>query len=291
MHKRSAGFAVASLIIVLSVSLLVTACGGGTGAEGLLKRELPENATPEKIMLEALNATDETRSLSYLFDYAIIIPPTGEQAYTTELRFEGSGEFDAETGNTQAHMSWPAFETEFDYKIYDGKQYFQMEEGGTWYELPQNYSVSVPSVSEITRNTSEYMDNFQKISRLEDEVVNERDCYHIAMVPNFDAIMENEDFLNLLKGEGGELDEETMQKIEEIKEMLKDASVNYEYWIDKEYLVLRRTLYNIEMVEKGDENTSPYTVKVTMEVDFPTYNLEVVVTPPENTQMYEGSSL
>ena len=110
------------------------------------------------------------------------------------------------------------------------------------------------------------------------------------MVPNFDAIMENEDFLNLLKGEEEQLDEETMAQIEEIKEMLKDASVNYEYWVDKEYLVLRRTLYNIEMVEPGDEETAPYTVKVMMEVDFPTYNLEVVVTPPENTEMYQGTS-
>jgi hypothetical protein len=102
--------------------------------------------------------------------------------------------------------------------------------------------------------------------------------------------MENEDFLDLLKGEEEQLDEETMAQIEELKEMLKDASVNYEYWIDKEYLVLRRTLYNIEMVEPGDEETSPYTVKVIMEVDFPTYNLEVVVTQPENTEMYQETS-
>jgi len=292
MHRRTAGIAAVSLIIGLSLilPLLIAACGGETGEEGLLKRELPENATPEKIMLEALNATDEAKSLAYIFDYAIIIPPTGEQAYTTELRFEGNGESDAETGNTQAHLSWPAFEREFDYKIYDDKQYFQMEEGGTWYELPQNYAVNVPSVSEITRNTSDYMDNFQKISRLEDEMVDERDCYHIAMVPNFDAIMENEDFLDLLKGEEEQLDEETMAQIEELKEMLKDASVNYEYWVDKEYLVLRRTLYNIEMVEPGDEETSPYTVKVMMEVDFPIYNLEVVVTQPEATEMYQETS-
>ncbi len=276
-----------TLCLSVAVSILVSACGGG-GSEGLMKRELPENATPEKIMLDGLNATDAAKTLEYIFDYSFVIPPTGQQAYTSEVSLNGEGAYDARSGNAQAHMVWPSFEIEFDYVLYDGVQYYRTEENGQWYELPAGSSLSIPSVSEIMRNTSEYMDNFQKITRLEDEAVNGRDCYHIAMVPNFDAIMENEQFLEMIKGDEEQLDEETMKKIDELKESLKEANVNYEYWFDKEYLVLRRTLYNIEMVEPGDDQTSAYTVKLIMEIDFPAYNQELEITKPEQSMMHKG---
>ncbi len=275
------------ICLAVAVSLLVAACAK-KGAEGLLKRELPENATPEKIMLEGLNATDEARTLHYVFDYSFVIPPTGKQAYTSEVALNGEGDYDASTGNASARMSWPSFDMEFDYVLYDGVQYYRTEESGTWYELPAGSNLSIPSISEITRNTAEYMDNFQKITRLQDEMVGERDCYHIALVPNFDAIMENQQFLEMIKGDREQLDEETLEKIEEIKEELKDANVNYEYWFDKEYLVLRRTLYNIEMVEKGDEENPSFTVKMIMEVTFPLYNQKVEITKPENAMLYKG---
>lgn len=277
------------LCLAVAISLLIAACGGG-GSEGLPKRELPESATPEKIMLEGLNATDGAKTLHYSFDYAFTIPPTGKQAYTSEVALKGEGDYDTKTGNAQAHMAWPSFEIEFDYKLYDGTQYYRTEENGTWYQLPEGESIGIPSISEITRNTADYMDNFQKINRLEDETVNDRNCYHIVMVPNFDAIMENQQFLEMISGGEGQLDEETARKLEEIKKELKEASVNYEYWIDKEYLVLRRTLYNIEMVQAGDAETSPYAVKLVMEIDFPTYNQKVEVTPPENSMMSKGSA-
>ena len=254
-----------------------------------MKRELPENATPEKIMLDGLNATDEVKSLHYLFDYSFVIPPTASQAYTSEVALNGEGDFDAGSKNASAHMVWPSFEMEFDYVLYDGIQYYRTEKDGVWYELPAGSSLSIPSISEITRNTAGYMDNFQKITRLEDEMVGDRDCYHIALVPNFDAIMENQQFLDMIRGDREQLDEETLAKLEEIKQELKKASVNYEYWFDKEYLVLRRTLYNIEMVEEGDGEES-FTIKLVMEIDFPAYNQVVEITKPEPTMMYKETS-
>lgn len=276
------------LCLLFAVSVTSMACGGG-GSEGLPKRELPDNATPEKIMLEGLNATDGAQSLHYVFSYSFKIPPTAEQTFTSEVSLEGEGNFDADSGNTEAHMLWPSFDMEFDYKLYNGVQYYRTEEDGTWYQLPEGSNMTVPSISEITRNTAEYMDNFQKISRLDDQVVNERECYHIAMVPNFDAIMQNEQFLDIIEGSERQLDEEALQELEEIKQELKNANVNYEYWIDKEFLVLRRTLYNIEMVESEETPEASYVVKLVMEIEFPTYNLEVEVAPPEKSVMYEGS--
>jgi hypothetical protein len=289
MRRGSLGVCAALICLIFAVSVALTACGGG-GSEGLPKRELPDNATPEKIMLEGLNATDGAQSLHYVFNYSFKIPPTAEQTFTSEVSLEGEGSYDAGSGNTEAHMLWSSFDLEFDYKLYDGVEYFHTEEDGIWYELPKGQNLNVPSISEITRNTAEYMDNFQKISRLDDQVINERDCYHIAMVPNFDAIMQNEQFLEILEGGEGQLDEETLQELEEIKQELKNASVNYEYWIDKEYLVLRKTLYNIEMVESQETTEASYVVKLVMEIEFPTYNEKVEVTPPESSVMYEGSS-
>ena len=287
MRKKGLGASCLMVCLFAAMALLVAACGE-KNPEGLLKRELPENATPEKIMLEGLNATDEARTLHYIFDYSFLIPPTGKQPYTSEVALDGEGDYDAGTSNARAHIRWPSFDMEFDYVLYDGVQYYRSEEGGAWYELPAGSSLSIPSISEITRNTAEYMDNFQKITRLQDEVVNERDCYHIALVPNFDAIMENQQFLDMIKGDKDKLDEETLRKIEEIKQELKDANVNYEYWFDKETLVLRRTLYNIEMAEKGDEENPSYTVKMIMEVAFPLYNQEVEISKPEPTMLYKG---
>ncbi|WP_287155710.1 hypothetical protein [Candidatus Solincola tengchongensis] len=275
------------LFLGLCLVLGAAACGN-RNPEGLLKREVPENATPEKIMLEGLNATDEVNSLHYVFDYAFIVPPTGKQPYTAEVRLTGEGDYDAATENAKARLVWSTFNKEFEYVLFDGVQYFRAVDGDRWYELPGESTLRIPSVSEIARNTAEYLDNFQKITRLQDEMVEGRDCYHIAMVPNFDAIMEDEEFLNMIRGEG-ELGESKLAELERIKEQLKEASVNYEYWFDKEYLVLRRTLYNIEMVQKGEGDTPPYTVKVIMEIAFPLYNQKVEISKPENTLLYKES--
>ncbi len=289
VHMRRGAMGAVALVVCLTlgVSVFVAACGDG-GSEGLMKREMPENATPEKIMLDGLNATDEAKTLHYVFDYSFIVPPTSQQAYTSEVALNGEGYYDSERDNVKAHMNWPSFEIDFDYVLYGGVQYYRSEEDGPWYELPAGSSLSIPSVSEITRNTAEYMDNFQKITRLEDEVVNGRDCYHIAMVPNFDAIMENQEFLDMIKGDQEQLPEETLSELEETMESLNEASVDYEYWFDKEYLVLRRMLYNIEMVQPADEQNPSYTVKIIMEIDFPTYNQKVEIEKPEQSLLYKG---
>ncbi len=279
----------AALVLYVVMALVFSACGKES-SEGLLKRELPENATPEKIMLEGLNATDEVRTLHYVFEYSFLVPPTGEQPYPAEVKLSGEGDYDAATENAMAHIIWPTFEREFDYVLFQGVQYYRLADSDTWYELPSGSTLRIPSVSQITRNTAEYLDNFQRITRLQDEVVDGRDCYHIAMVPNFDAIMENQEFLNMIKGGKEELDETTLSELEKIKQGLKGASVNYEYWFDKEFLVLRRTLYHIEMTSKGDEDTQSFTVKVIMDIKFPIYNREVDIAKPEPTTLYRRSS-
>ena len=273
---------------VLVVSLLITACGG-SGREGLPKRQLPDSATPEKIMLEGLNATDAATSLHFDFNYSVMVPPTGQQTYTSEIKFEGNGDFDSKSGNATGYMNWLSFETEINWVIFENKYYFQVADQ-EWYELPAGSQLGVPSISEISRSTSEYMDNFEKINRLEDETVNQRDCYHIVLVPNYEKIMSNEQFLESIKGEAVQSNEETLENIDELKQDLENASVNYEYWIDKEYLVLRRLLTNVEMVHTGDAENPSYTAKLINEIDFPSYNIKIEVAPPQTSMLYQESS-
>jgi hypothetical protein len=287
MRKRHLAAIILLPCLLLCLSLLVVACGGGS--EGLPKRQLPDSATPEKIMLEGLNATDGATSLHFDFNYSVMIPPNAQQAYATEFKTEGTGDYDAKNNSASGNMSVPAFETDFNWILFDGKSYFQATDQ-SWYEMPNGSQMTVPSISEITRNTSEYMDNFEKISRLEDETVNSRDCYHIALVPNFDKIMSNEQFLETIKGETEQTNEETLKNIDQLKNELKNANVNYEYWIDKQYLVLRRMLSSVEMVMQGDANNPSLNVKIVNEIDFPNYNVKVSVAPPETSMLYQEPS-
>ncbi|MEJ5186509.1 MAG: hypothetical protein WHT46_05455 [Candidatus Geothermincolales bacterium] len=268
-----------SLILVVGLCVSCLSCGKGSG-EGLLKRELPENATPEKIMLEALKTTDEAKTLSYTFEYSLVIPPYGGKTYTSEVRLEGEGQYEASSGNAKVHITWPAFETEFDYVLYQGKPYFRPAGRDKWYEMPSSTQFTFPSIAELTRDASEYINNFQRITRMADEPVGERDCYHISLVPDFDTILQNENFLNMVFPEGT-LDEEATEKLKELRERLRGASVNYEYWIDKEYLVLRKTHYSVELQEPGDEKNPPFTIRLVMTLYFPSYNVEVNIERPQ----------
>ncbi len=268
----------ALVVLMIGLSLLLVSCGNSS-SEGLLRRQLPENATPEKIMLEALKATDEARTLSYSFQYSLVIPPYGDKAFTSEVRLEGEGQYDALSGNAKIHVGWPAFDTEFDYVLYEGKPYFKPKDGQKWYEMPSSTQFTFPSIAELTRDAAEYMKNFQKITRMADEAVGDRECFHIALVPNFDAVLENESFLNAVFPEGT-LDEQALKRLAELKERLRSASINYEYWIDKEYLVLRKTHYSVELMEPGDEKNPPFTIRLVMTLFFPSYNVEVKIEKP-----------
>lgn len=268
-----------ALALLAALPVGGVSCGKGSG-EGLLKRHLPENSTPEKIMLEALKATDEAKTLSYSFNYSLVIPPYGDKTYSSEVRLEGEGQYDASSGNAKIHITWPAFETEFDYVLFEGKPYFRPKDREKWYEMPSSTQFTFPSIAELTRDAAEYMRNFQRITRMADETVGERECYHIALVPNFDAILENENFLNAVFPEGT-LDEQAAEKLKELKERLRGASVNYEYWIDREYLVLRKTHYSVELQEPGDEKRPPFTIRLAMTLFFPSYNVEVKIEKPQ----------
>gem|GEM_PF-1018481 len=287
----------ASVLAVLLSAVLALAAGcgnkGGLAGEDLPKRELPENATPQKILLEAVKATEEVKSLEFRMDYTILIPPSGNELRSATLHMQGDGVFDVRTGNSRATVTWLEwnnFQTE--YVIYEGKHYFKVY--NNWYEMPAGMTVG-PNISEMTRNTSEYLNNFQTINRMEDEEVNERDCFHISMVPNFENILEQsevKDFIkqSVLAESGQDLSEEKLEeKIEQFKQDLQKTGVSYEYWIDKETLTMRRTYYKIEAKAPSADSKEARTFQIIMEMAFPKYNVDVQVNRPEVAMQWKGN--
>ncbi len=293
-HRRVIGMTFCTALALLMAAALAAGCGGGSSTgEGLPKRELPENATPEKILLEATKATSEVTSFDFISETKFIVPPTGSEVSTSTMTMQSEGVYDNGTGNIQATLTIVELEmAPTEYIIYD-EQYY-MKNGDNWYEIEADSSFS-PAAADITRETSEYLKNYQTISRLDDEVVNGRDCYHISMVPNLEVTLERSEIVDLVRQTasqqaGHELtDEEFEDKLEEVKSTLNNTGAVMEYWVDMESLVLRRTLTNIESQMQIEKSKSPITTKRLVEMDFVKYNVPTDISPPEVSMEWKGN--
>lgn len=296
LGKRHRVPVVALLTVLAGLLAFTGGCGkkGGAPGEGLPKRELPENATPQKILLEAVKATEEVQTLEFRMDYTILIPPSGNELRSATLHMQGDGVFDVRTGNSRATVTWLEwnnFQTE--YIIFEGRHYFKVY--NNWYEMPAGMTVG-PNISEMTRNTSEYLNNFQTINRMDDEEVNGRDCFHISMVPNFENILEQpeiKEFIRqtVLAESGADMlsDEKLQEQIEKFKQELQKTGVSYEYWIDKETLTMRRTYYKIEAKAPATDSKETRTFQIIMEMAFPKYNVDVQISKPEVAMQWKGN--
>ncbi len=296
LRRNYRALAAVPLLMLAGMLAFTAGCGskGGVPGEGLPKRELPENATPQKILLEAVKATEEVQTLEFRMDYTILIPPSDKETKAATLHMQGDGVFDVRNGNSRATVTWLEwnnFQTE--YIIFEGRHYFKVY--NNWYEMPAGMTVG-PDISDMTRNTSEYLNNFQTISRMDDEEVNGRDCFHISMVPNFENILEQPEIKDFIKrtvlvesGSDMMSEEKLQEKIEQYKQELQKTGVSYEYWIDKETLTMRRTYYKIEAKAPSADDKEQRTFQIIMEMAFPKYNVDVQVSRPEVAMQWKGN--
>ncbi len=283
-----------AITMVVLVSLLA-GCGGkgGSTGEGLPKRELPENATPEKILLEGTKATSDVQSFDFISEIKFIVPPVGSEVSASSMTMQTDGIWDYKSGNMKATLTIPELNNySADYIVCDGRYYINVND--SWREMSSESTQSV-GVADITRQTSEYLKNYQTISRLDDEVINGRDCYHVSMVPNLEDILKQPEMTEMLRQianqqAGHELtDEEFAAKLAEEEATLKTTGAVMEYWVDKETLVLRRTVTNMESKMQIDKSSAPITTKRITEIDFTKYNVATDISPPEVSLEWKGN--
>jgi hypothetical protein len=293
--RRVLKVAICVAITMVTLAALLAGCGGkgGSTGEGLPKRELPENATPEKILLEGTKATSDVRSFDFISEIKFIVPPVGSDIKASSMTMQTDGVWDNQTGNIEATLTIPELnDYKADYIIYDSRYYINVKD--TWREIASD-SILAPGLPDITRETSEYLKNYQTISRLDDEVINGRDCYHISMVPNLEETLNRPEITDLVRQiatqqAGRELtDAEFAAKLEEVKASLKTTGAVMEYWVDKETLVLRRTVTNMESKMQIDKSSAPITTKRITEIDFPKYNVSTDISPPEVSMEWKGN--
>lgn len=294
-HGRVVKVAICLAITMVALVAFLAGCGskGGSTGEGLPKRELPENATPEKILLEGTKATSDVKSFDFMMEMKIIVPPVGSEVNASSMTMQTNGVWDNQSGNVEATLTIPELNNfSADYIVYDSRYYINVND--TWREMSSN-TILAPGVADITRETSEYLKNYQTISRLDDEVINGRDCYHISMVPNLEVTLDRPEIVEFIKQTvtqqaGRELTEqEFAAKLEEVKASLKTTGAVKEYWVDKESLVLRRTVTNIEDKMQIDKSSAPITTKSIVEMDFPKYNVSTDISPPEVSMEWKGN--
>ncbi len=288
--KMLAAAACAALTALL-LAPLAAGCGnsGGSMGEGLPRRELPENATAEKILLESNKASEDVRSFEFKTESSVIVPPQGAQTQASKTTFVNDGVCDNATGNIRATMRIVGLENfSLEYVIYDNRYYYSMANEGAWHEQDSS-AVAVPKAGDMTRQTSEYFKNYQSIIRLDDEVVNGRDCYHISLVPDLQVTLENADIVELVKAmiteqyakQGKTLSEEEMEAaLEEVRKSTVSKGVVKEYWVDKESLVIRRDITSIETSVELDKDNS-LSGKYVIETVYPKYNVPTDIKPPE----------
>ena len=287
--------AICLAITMVALVYLLAGCGGkgGSTGEGLPKRELPENATPEKILLEGTKATSDVQSFDFISEIKFIVPPVGSEVSASSMTMQTDGIWDYKSGNMKATLTIPELNNySADYIVCDGRYYINVND--SWREMSSESTQSL-GVADITRQTSEYLKNYQTISRLDDEVINGRDCYHVSMVPNLEDILKQPEMTEMLRQiatqqAGHELtDEEFAAKLAEEEATLKTTGAVMEYWVDKETLVLRRTVTNMESKIQIDKSSAPITTKRITEIDFTKYNVATDISPPEVSLEWKGN--
>lgn len=265
----------AGFVFLTAILIAITGCGDDTG-ESLKKRDIPADATAEKLLLEAVKATNEAESIHYLTRYMLEVPQTQTDPRGVAIEMSGEGDLDVSTKNSRSDYKWMGIDISF--IVHDGKQFFKRAGTQYWYEIPEGAGLSSPNVAEMTTDFSKYLENFKSINRMEDAVINTRDCYHLKVEPNLEATVEQH-FENLLT-----VPDDTFESdLESLKQQIKDQglSARYEFWIDKEYLVYRRMIVVMDMRVIPQGESDPTNISVSFELDFPSYNQGAEIVPPE----------
>ncbi len=263
------------MTVLLIAAILAAGCGNKTG-ESLPRRELAADATAEKILVEAVKATDDTRTMHYMVEAVMEVPASQEQTKRVALDLWADADLIVASGDSRGSLEWGT--VSIDFVSVGGTMFYRSTEDGDWFYLPAQSQLAAPDIASLTRNATAYLKNYKSIEQAGDEEVNGRPCYHLVLVPDITAMLAQPEFQELLNLGSGAADIETLQQ------QLQDAAMTVDYWVDKEYLVIRRNKLHWQLRLQSGEQL-PFTEVISdFDMYFTLYNQELSIEPPEGAK-------
>ncbi len=272
-------------LIIMIVAVMVAAlaggifggCGSGTG-EALPERSLPADASPETVLVEALRNTNDARTFHYDLEWATIILPTRQQTNKAVIDMEVVADQDMQNSSAQGTQN--IANVTLDFVIVGNTEYRKEQFSNGWVAVPQQ--TTLLDFGSVLKNATEYLKNFQSIEQVSDETINGRPCIHLKLKADVMSMLNRPDLRQFLATGPAGADNNVTIDIDKYRASLADLQLSIEYWVDKDYLVLRKSLQLWE--ERMKPGTSPDVGSdrnITLTMLLSAYNQPLNIQAPE----------
>lgn len=262
------------LMVAAVVGGVFAGCGGGS-AEALPKRSLPSDASPETILVEAMRNTNEAKTFHYNMEWATTILPTQQQ--TNKALIDLKVVADQDMVNSSAQGTQSIADVSLQFVIVGDTEYHKDASSDSWVAQPQQSALL--DFGSIVSNATEYLKNFQSIQQMSDETVDGRPCIHLKLEADVMSMLSNPDLRQFLaSGPGGA---GVTIDVDAYRASLADLRLSLEYWIDKDYLVLRKSYQDEQVRMKPGTSADIGTDKnITVTMALSNYNKPLNIQVP-----------
>ena len=253
LKEHNKKFIIITLAVVMVAALvggIFAGCGSGT-SEALPKRFLPSDASAETILVEALRNTNETRTFHYNLEWATTILPTRQQTDKALIDMKVAADQDMQNSSAQGTQS--IANVTLDFVIVGNTEYRKEPRSNSWVAVPQQ--TALLDFGSVVKNATEYLKNFQSIEQVGEETIDGRPCIHLKLQADVMSMLDRPDLRQFLtSGPAGANNNVTID-IDKYRASLQDLQLSIEYWVDKDYLVLRKSYQQWQ--ERMKPGTSP----------------------------------
>ncbi len=266
----------ATLLVAAVVGGVFAGCGGSS-AEVLPKRSLPSDASPETILVEAMRNTNEARTFHYAMEWATTILPT--QSQTNKALIDLKVVADQDMQNSRAQGTQSVADVSLQFVIVGDTEYHKDAYSDSWVAQPQQ--TALLDFGSIVSNATEYLKNFQSIEQVSDETIDGRPCIHLKLEADVMSMLANPDLRQFLANGPAGADTNVSIDIDAYRASLADLRLSLEYWIDKDYLVLRKSYQEEQVRMKPGTSTNIGTDKdITVTMTLSNYNVPLDIQAP-----------
>ncbi len=234
--RKKLTITIAAIMVAALVGGVFAGCGSGN-SEALPKRSLPSDVSAETILVEALRNTNEARSFHYNLEWVTTILPTRQQ--TEKALIEMKVKADQDMQNSSARGTQSIANVTLDFVIVGDTEYRKDQYSDSWITVPQE--TALLDFGSVVKNATEYLKNFQSIERVSDQTIDGRPCIHLKLRADVMSMLNDPNLREFLAtGPAGSNNGVTID-IDKYRASLQDLQLSIEYWVDKDYLVLRKS--------------------------------------------------